>query len=243
MLELYLNYHDATIQFDFVAAKKWYEAMQALWQKHFDVNNDLVANEAPAYLERFIARFVDDGLTYSTEPYQLVAKLPDEVKTMFDPHGVGYRMHFQSPHINDDDFITTRTFSTTWDAQGLAALRDTTVWYRYRFTLPDNVGAQPIGLFIGGVEDEARVWINGEFIGTSGRGFSKPFVFDLTDGIDYDTENLLAVQVIRNRKANEIGLGGIIRPSFIFTGPRLEKRAPNQIDLSRVLPGGETANE
>ena len=236
MLELYLNYHDATLQFDFVAAKKWYRAMHTHWEKHFNINNDLVANEAPAYLKRFLSRFVDDGLKYSTEPYQLVIKLPDKVKTMFDPHGVGYRMGFQSPEINDDDFVTTRTFSTTWDAQGLAALRDTAVWYRYRFTLPQNAKAQPVGLFIGGVEDEARVWINGTLIGTSGRGFSTPFVFDLTESMDYDGENLLAVQVVRNSKANEIGLGGIIRPSFIFTGPRLEIKAPYNINLDRVLP-------
>jgi hypothetical protein len=133
----------------------------------------------------------------------------------------------------------TRTFSTTWDAQGLSSMRDTATWYRIRFTLPDGLAGEPIGLFIGSVEDEARVWINGRSIGTSGRGFSVPFLFDLTDGIRYDGENLLAIQVMRNSKANEIGLGGIIRPCFLFTGPRLEMAAPQALELRRVLPGGE----
>jgi hypothetical protein len=157
---------------------------------------------------------------------------------MFDPNIVGHRMRYHRPEINDTQFITTRTISTTWDAQGLAGVRSGAVWYRHHFQLPREAKRQPIGLFIGGVEDEARVWINGNLIG-SGRGFSRPFVFDLTDGIDYDGDNLLAIQVIRNSKANEIGLGGLLRPSFIFTGPRLESKAPKPLELRRVLPGGE----
>ena len=121
----------------------------------------------------------------------------------------------------------------------VGGLRDGAVWYRTRFTLPNDAKGEPIGLFIGGVEDEARVWINGKLVGTSGRGFSVPFTFDLTDDVDYENENLLAIQVIRNSKANEIGIGGIIRPSFVFTGPRLERKAPKPLELRRVLPGGE----
>lgn len=51
--------------------------------------------------------------------------------------------------------------------------------------------------------------------------------------------NLLAIQVVRNSKANEIGLGGLIRPSFVFSGPRLERKSPRPLELRRVLPGGE----
>ena len=240
-LELYLDYHDATRAFDFATAKAKYDAMNDLWTRVFETNNDLVAGEAPQYLKRFLARFVDGAVKYSSGEYEMVVKLPDEVKTMFDPYDTGHRMRYQSPHINDGGFITTRTFSTTWDAQGLTGLRDAAVWYRYHFELPAGAKDKPVGLFIGGVEDEARVWINGEEIGTSGRGFSVPFVFDLTDGIDYTGNNVLAVQVVRNSKANEIGLGGIIRPSFIFTGPRLETAAPRPLNLGRVLPGGELA--
>ena len=113
------------------------------------------------------------------------------------------------------------------------------MWYRVHFQLPPEAKGQPIGLFVGGVEDEARVWINGQQIGTSGVAFSKPSVFDLTDGVAYDGDNLLAIQVIRNSMANEIGLGGIIRPCFVFTGPRLETKSAKPLELRRVLPGGE----
>lgn len=238
-LALYLQYHAATREFDFAAAKQGYERMIEHWQAGYDLNTDIVANETPAYLRRFIQRFVDRAFEFSTDPYRIVYKIPDALPTMFDPHVVGHRMQYHDPAVNDDGFVETRTFSTTWDAQGLTGIRGGGVWYRIRFDLPADAAGEPIGLFVGGVEDEARVWINGKSIGTSGRGFSLPFVFDLTEGIDYQGENMLAIQVIRNSKANEIGLGGIIRPAFVFAGPQLETAAPKPLELRRVLPGGE----
>ncbi len=238
-LALYLNYHRATMDFDFPGAKAAYDAMLAHWQAGYDMNTDIVANETPQYLRRFIQRFVDAGLKYASEPYKLVCRIPDELPTVFDPHSVGHRMQYQQPGINDSAFTRTRTYSTTWDAQGLAGLRSGAVWYRFWFELPETARHQPLGLFVGGVEDEARVWINGKPVGTSGRGFSVPFLFDLTDGVLPEGRNLLAVQVVRNSAANEIGLGGIIRPCFLFTGPRLESPSPKPMELRRVLPGGE----
>jgi len=237
-LAIYLAYHEATREFDFQTANAGYEALLAHWQKAYEINSDLVAGEVPQYLRRFIQRFVEKANKYSSGEYSIVYRIPDELTTMFDANSVGHRMNYHMPGINDDQFGTSRTYSTTWDAQGLTGLRDGAVWYRTTFTLPEDVNGKPIGLFVGGVEDEARVWINGQFIG-SGRGFSLPFLYDLTDGVDYDGENVLAIQVIRNSKANEIGLGGIIRPSFVFTGPQLESKAPRQVELRRVLPGGE----
>lgn len=239
MLRLYLEYHKATLRLDFPAVKAAYDAMHSYWKKIYDLNTDLVANEAPYYLKRFLSRFVDEGLKHSSDPYRMVIEIPDELITMFDPNEVGHRMNYQDPSINDTGFVRTKTISTTWDAQGLTGIRSGAVWYRLHFRLPRRARGQPIGLFIGSVEDTANVWINGEVVGTSGRGFSRPFLFDLTDGIRYDGENLLAIQVIRQSKANEIGLGGILRPSFIFAGPRLAEKAPRQLDLRRVLPGGE----
>jgi beta-galactosidase len=186
--------------------------------------------------------FVEESLKYSSQPYRKLIEIPEALPTLLDPCSVGHRMNFQGPAIQDRQLMVTHTFSSTWDAQGLFGLRDGAVWYRFHFPLAAEAKGQPLGLFLGGVEDEARVWLNGELIGTSGRGFSKPFVFDLTDAAAAGRDNVLAIQIIRNSKANEIGLGGILRPSFLFTGPRLEKKAPAVINLDRVLPGGEVAN-
>jgi hypothetical protein len=234
----WLDFRDAYCRLDFVATKAAYDALHAQWQAAYAENTDLVANEAPAYFKRFLEKFVSEGLKYTSAPYRLVAPLPDELPTVFDPHGVGHRLGLHHPDTPDHTAVLTKTYSTTWDAQGLAAMRDTTCWYRHRFTLTAEQAAQPLGLFLGSVEDEARVWLNGQVIGTSGRGFSVPFVFDLTAHAKAG-ENLLALQIVRNSKANEIGVGGLFRPGFLFTGPRLEQAAPKPLELRRILPGGE----
>ena len=240
-LGLYLDFVAGSNRLDFPSVRRTYDAMHANWQALYDMDSQLAAKEVPNYFKRYLEQFVTEGTKYSQPPYQIVYAIPDELPTLWDPQAVGHLMRFYEPQMNDAGFIRTRTFSTTWDAQGLGALRNAAVWYRVRFTLPKEASAgQPIGLFIGAVEDEARVWINGQSIGTSGRGFSKPFVFDLTDEIKTDgTENVLAIQVVRNSAANEIGLGGIFRPCFVFSGPRLPSKAPKPLELRRVLPGGE----
>jgi hypothetical protein len=238
-LRLYLEYFRATERFDFAAAKAGYDAMLAHWQKQYDQNTDLVANEAPAYLKRFIAQFVEQGVRYSSDAYSIIEKLPDEMPTIFDPNNVGHSLNYHHPEINDTHFGKTKTFSSTWDAQGLTGIRTGSVWYRHHFTLPTNLKGKAIGLFLGGMEDEARVYLNGKLIGSSGVAFSKPAAFDLTDDAIYGGENVLAIQVVRNGNANEIGLGGLLRPSFVFTGPRLETKAPKPFENRRVLPGGE----
>lgn len=242
-LSLYLDYFAATQAFDFAAAKRGYDAMLAHWQKAYDQNTDLVANEASAYLKRFLLKFVHESVAFSSAPYRLVLRQPDELPTRFDEKVIGHGdgLDYEQQATDDAGWTKTRTFSTNWAAQGLAAgHRSGAVWYRWRFRLPAAAGADPVGLFVGGCEDEARVWINGRFVGTSGQRFSVPAEFDLSDGIKRDEENVLAIQVIRNSAANEIGLGGLIRPGFLFAGPRLEKPAPGPpTQLRRVLPGGE----
>jgi hypothetical protein len=242
-LQLYLDYFQATQEFDFPAAKLRLDALRAHWDKAYAQNSDLVANEGPQYIKRFLAKFVEEGLKFSSDPYRLVLRLPDELPTQFDEkmigHGEGY--NYEQPGTDDAAWLKTRTYSSNWAAQGLAAgHRMGAVWYRFRFTLPADLKGQPVGLFAGGFEDEMRVWINGQLVGTSGVRFSNPAEFDLTDGLKPGAENVLALQVIRNSAANEIGLGGILRPCFLFTGSRLEQKAPGpQVELRRVLPGGE----
>ena len=242
-LQLYLAYYRATQEFDFPEVKRRFDALRAHWDQAYALNSDLVANEAPQYLQRFLAKFVAEGLQFSSAPYRIVARVPDELATRFDEkvigHGDGYQ--YDQPGTDDAGWAKTRTYSSNWAAQGLSAgHRVGAVWYRWRFTLPADLKGQPVGLFAGGFEDEMRVWINGQLVGTSGRRFSNPAEFDLTDGLKPGAENVLALQVIRNSAANEIGLGGILRPCYLFTGPRLEQKAPGpQIDLRRVLPGGD----
>lgn len=238
-LRLYLDYFDAASKFDFVETQRCYDAMIAHWEHSYAVNTQLVATEGRGYLKSLVFPFVQEGLKYSTGEYRMVEPLPDELKTMLDPCNTGEKMNFQSPDLNDSLYVRTRTWSAPWDAQGLGSYRTGAVWYRHEFELKNGEKGAPLGLFIGGVEDSVKVWLNGKLVGSSGVRFSYPFVFDLTDHVRADGKNVLVMKVARDSAANEIGLGGILRPSFLFTGPRLEKAAPEPPPEVRVLPGGE----
>jgi len=237
MMAKYLDFHDAMVAFDFAEAHKRFLALHEHWQAGYDRNTDIVDNVGPRYLDRFLRKFAEMADQYSSGSYRIVYRIADELPTLLDPTNTGEMRNVHSPDLHDADFIRTKTFSTTWDAQGLAAYMTGATWYRIHFTLPPEVKAgDAVGLFLGGFNDEAQVWVNGKIIGSSGRGFSKPTVFDLTDGLQYEGDNVIALKIRRNG-LNELGVGGLIRPSFLFTGPRLEQAAPKPFEQVRVLPG------
>ncbi len=241
-LKLYLDYYWTSQTFDFVKTKEKYEALKKQWQAGYDMNSDIVSNEGYAYLQRFIEKFVNEGLQYSTGDYKLLYAIPDVLPTKMDKDEVGHLRKYQEAGFDDSSWAKTKTISSNWDAQGLAREnRSGAVWYRTKFQAPKSLAeGQGVGLYLGGFEDEARIWVNGQFLGSSGQRFSNPAQFDLTGAVKLGEENTLAIMVVRNSAANEIGLGGILRPSFVFTGPRLKTVAPKpEVEMRRVLPGGE----
>jgi hypothetical protein len=207
LLDEYLDYKEAADRFDFARALDRYDAMRATWAKAHALNPDIAAKEAPQYLERFIGGFVTQAAAYSSGEHRIVQPLPDALETAFGPitdapPGEGWR--------------ATRTYGSTWDAQRLSAGADQAVWYRYRFAAPPD---RPLYLFLGGFNDEATVFVNGRRLASSGRRFSQPAVFDVTSALGAG-QNVLLIRIVRNQSLNEIGVGGLFRPAFLFTGPR-----------------------
>ena len=93
--------------------------------------------------------------------------------TRLDPDMSGESKAFADPATGDADWKPTKTYSSTWDAQGLANQFARAAWYRHRFTLPADAGDQPVGLFVADMTMRLRVWINGVFVGSSGTHFTR----------------------------------------------------------------------
>jgi beta-galactosidase len=66
--------------------------------------------------------------------------------------------------------------------------------YRRRFKLPLEAKGHRVFVDFEGVMTASTVWINGERLGEYKGGYT-PFSFDLTPHIDFDGENVLAVDV------------------------------------------------
>lgn len=217
-LELYLDFHEAGLRFDFAAAKTAFDSMLAHWDQSYARNSDIVAREGVDHLQRQMGFFADESLARSSPPYRMVAPLPDRLPTAFAAEAQGLKAGFAARGADAAAFALTRTISSTWDAQRLGGA-GRAVWYRHHFRLPPTARGKRIGLFLGGFDDQAKVWINGRLAGASAARFSAPARFDLTAGLDPGGDNVLAIHITREGGINEIGVGGLFRPSFLYESP------------------------
>ena len=198
-------------------------------------NVQIVGHQGLIFIGSFFRKFLEEGIKYSTGEYSIAYKIPDSLKTALDRNVDGHYLNYQGPEINDSHYFTTRTFGSTWDAQGFAGYRQGAVWYRVPFTLP--AGEASYGLFVGGVDNQVRAWCNGKFVGYARGSLTTPHVFDLTDAVEPGKENLIALQVIRVGN-HELGTGGIMLPCFVFKGPRVKREIADDERPFRILPGG-----
>src|SRR6202042_2771229 len=73
--------------------------------------------------------------------------------------------------------------------------------YRRRFRLPREARGQRVFVDFEGVMTASTVWINGARLGEYKGGYT-PFSFELTPHIDFDGENVLAVDVDSTERAD-----------------------------------------
>jgi hypothetical protein len=233
-LGVFLDLREHQFAFRFGEAKKLLDRMIAeRLAARAKIGQQWVTGGAVSMLKRFFEESINESHRYSSAPYRLVYGLPDTLVTVFDPYNSGSSMGFAEAAVNDANWLKTKTYSMPWSAQGLSSVSTGSVWYRVKLPeMPD----EPLGLMIGGCNSLARIYVNGEYVG-EGRGFAKPMAFDLTGFIKPGKGNFLAIQVQRSG-GGDIGVGGMIYPSFIFAGPRLKERAPKFDESIRYLPGG-----
>jgi beta-mannosidase len=68
-----------------------------------------------------------------------------------------------------------------------------TIWFRRTFEVPRELHGGRLFLRFGAVDYVADVWLNGEYLG-SHEGMFNPFEFDVTERLDLDGTNLVAVR-------------------------------------------------
>ncbi len=91
------------------------------------------------------------------------------------------------------DFIVGTPFSRTADtSHGFHPVM--VGWYRKSFFMPSNARGREIWLNFGGIYRDARVWINGKFVGRHPSGYT-PYRPNITPYIHFGAENVVAVRV------------------------------------------------
>ncbi len=242
-LRWYLDLFEAMCDYRFREAQALYEKMQAQHAADMERNRQFASRMGATFLRLFHERAIHEATQYSSDPYRIVYRIPERLNTTLDRESNGQLQGFFHRAINDKQNIMSSTYRSTWDAQGFGGYRKGAVWYRIPFALNldelerDADGNPTLGLFIGGGEGMVNVFCNDQFVARARASLARGILFDLTEHIEAGDNNLLALQFDRIGN-DELGTGGMTRPSFLFTGPRIEMEDQEQNRPFRILPGG-----
>ena len=234
-MKRFLTLRQAYLGFDFTKAETVFSGLQAYLQQEIDKNGMAVCRTgASRYLERFYKEFIEKGKENSTGDNRIEFQVPDVLPVMIDPFDNGESFGYYRSDLIDRDFVRLKTVSSTWDAQGLDGLRRGSVWYRIHFTLPKIPENREIGFFLGGGDGQFHVWLNGHKLGVA-NGSLRPFIFSLNPSVEREGDNVLVIKVYRRSHA-ELGIGGLVYPSFIFSTDKVNE-SENLIKEVDILPG------
>ena len=143
---------------------------------------------------------------------------------MLDPTGIGEVAGWQRKGELGGNWQPLKTTSRSWSDQGLHYYKGL-AWYRTKVTIPKRFEGRPIYLWFGGVDEAAKVWVNGILLGTNRQprhglpgeaGTFRPFDFLATEAVVYGEENTVSVK-ITNERLNELGTGGIVAPVMFWS--------------------------
>lgn len=140
-------------------------------------------------------------------------RLPsDGWKFIRDPDGVGEQAGWYAPGF-DDSAWGDIGIGLAWGSFGHQGYIGNG-WYRRTIDLPANPGAEGAFIRFGGVDECARIWVNGLFVGEHNigpSGWDKPFQIDVSNAIKWGEANQITVLAW-----NTAAAGGIWQPVHLM---------------------------
>ncbi|MDV7185939.1 glycoside hydrolase family 2 TIM barrel-domain containing protein [Lutibacter sp. TH_r2] len=109
-------------------------------------------------------------------------------------------------------------------------------WYRKDFSLNANDKGKQINILFDGVYNNSKVWINGHLLGDRPSGYSS-FSYNLTEHLNYNGNNVIAVKVDRTAYADSrwyTGSGIYRKVQLIKTSPLHVAQWGTQITTPKV---------
>ncbi len=104
------------------------------------------------------------------------------------------------------------------------------IWYQQRFYIPQALADQRLSVRFGSADHQARVWLNGEFLGEHIGGFL-PFEFDITDYIKTNAPNRLVISVDNTLTHDTIPQGVTAEDYQVFHRERHQTFPPTVFDF------------
>lgn len=182
------------------------------------------------YFETFLGRTIEGGAAALSDGGRLVLALPDQWRFAKDERDEGTAQQWFAENYDDAAWQTLKTYSASWEEQGLGWYKRRPAWYRVWIDVPADERGRDLRLWFGGIDESAEVYLNGRKLGES-RGFACPFEFPVSDALRFGQKNLIAVRCL-SLGLQELGTGGILRPLMLYV--------PGQPSKPAAAPKGES---
>lgn len=174
----------------------------------------LIGKHAANYLERFFAKTTTQGYERTSSGNRFLAGLDDTWLFQIDPEQVGEDIGWWRPETTGGNWQSLKTSTSSWSNQGLRYYKGL-AWYRQTVRLPEDCKEKRIFLWCGGIDELAKVWVNGKELGISPRASFSPFEMDATTAVRAGQPNTI-VFCVNNATLNEVGTGGITGPVMFY---------------------------
>lgn len=240
MLDAFIAMLDARVQVDFIRAQRELEKLDA-------VAGELMAYQPTPmlsagrfstyvnYMKRFYRPCTEQGYKRVTGGNQLIAAAADEWDFQIDPARVGEDIGFWREDITGGMWQRIKSSSSSWSNQGLRYYKGL-AWYRQTIDVPKDAAGKRIFFWCGGVDESAKVWLNGKPLGISHGATFYPFELDATEAVKPGEKNSLVV-CVANLVVNELGTGGIVGPVMLYAPAEgKEAKLENVKELKPTFP-------
>jgi len=224
-----LDYLDAFVMMlesraahDFVTSKRALDQVNAIREQLLSNDPPLIGRHAESYMNRFFSRTTLEGYECVSGGNQFIVGLDDTWMFQIDPERVGEAIGWWQPENVGGNWRQIRTSTSSWSDQGLRYYKGL-AWYRQMVKIPAEYAGRRIFLWVGGIDELAKVWINGKVLGISPKGSFTPFELDATEAIRPGQPNTIVI-CVSNITLNEVGTGGITGP-VMFYAPKGGKDA------------------
>jgi len=202
------------------------EYIDALWKSKTEnpqkppYRNLTKIKRRPVELTYTTARLYDaqDDYTIMTpvwKDYRPVLSLPGIWQFKIDPKRIGEQEKWFAPKAGNSGWKSI-VVPDWWNCKGSKWHDYRGVgWYRVDFNVSDWAKGRTLILYFGGVDEEAKVWLNGQYVGEhnlGSTGWNLPFKFDVTKYIRFGRKNRLVVRVDGGSS-----YGGIWRSVYLIT--------------------------
>lgn len=165
------------------------------------------------YMRRFFRPATEGGFKRISGGNRLVGPLGDGWEFQIDPLRVGEALGWWRPEVRGGNWQRILSSSSSWSNQGLRYYKGM-AWYRQSLEIPADAAGKRVFLWCGGVDEKAKVWVNGIPVGVSHGAAFYPFELDATAAVRAGVNNVVFCVV--NDVVDELGTGGIVAPVLLY---------------------------